>query len=209
MSICCHAVITLWALYDHESSSVQQWVCTFFIQSARMVDLSQIQYMMTLQKERRENETRWEMARRSGASSNFLLFSYYQSDHRQMGVTLVGNTFLINNYLHELKCTDATLLCPASTYFPTALLSPQFRIFCKTFIVQWHNAKNPFYQHAEWRLYIIFLFTLNYSSQSVYFGCLVLHVCLKVREENKKILNILFKLDGVDINQYISMFTNC
>ncbi len=90
--------------------------------------------------ETKRDETRDGKEIRSGlsrASSHFPLLAYCQSDHMQMGETWAGNKLLINNYLNEGKCIDVTPLCPASTYFPTPLLSPRFRIFCKTFTARW------------------------------------------------------------------------
>lgn len=149
------SVLQLWAyvvmlslLYVHHtvwsraSSSVQEWVCTVCKNDQPEEGTAHDDF--TRGEERRGEDTERDgtrdgkdiSSRLSRASSHFPLLAYCQSDHKQMGVTWAGNKLLINNYLNEGKCTDVTPLCPASTYFPTPLLSPRFRIFCKTFTAQ-------------------------------------------------------------------------
>lgn len=144
--------------------AVKQWVSTFFAQEWREV-----------QGETKRDETRDGKdirSRLSRASSYFHLLAYCQSDHKQMGVTWAGNKLLIDNNLNEGKCTDVTLLCPASTYFPTPLLSPQFRVFCKSFIVPMLDLKLA-RCHKVYSLYQQALLD-QYSSQGVYTFCDVL-----------------------------------
>lgn len=97
------SVITTCAPWQDDSSSVQQWVCTLFVHSARMDNFTRRD---DTHNEMRDTKDIWSRLLR--ASSHYPLLAYCQSDHKQLGVTWAGNKLLINNYLNGGKHTDET-----------------------------------------------------------------------------------------------------